>query len=155
MQRRFLATLALAATPLVAACGDDAVDNPFRNFQIQDELASDVYVYDFPESTVEVQYFADIDQVVGVSRSDDGLIEVGFFGPPLDERTFSITAAALDSNGNGDFLDEDDIPLTRESSGSFSETGDQLDVDFEVDLGLGIGAFAFTGTGELDAVRDR
>lgn len=153
MRYRTLALAAAMTLPFTAACGDD-VNNPFRNFQIDDELAQNLYVYDFTDATIEVRYYPETNQVVGVSRAKDRPLEVGFFGPPLDSRTFTIVAAALDSNGNGDFLDEEDIPLTRESSGSFSENGEGFRLDLEVDLGLGFGAVTFTEVGELQDIRD-
>lgn len=137
---------------LTAGCGSNTTNNPFRNFQIEDELDGHTYVYDFQESTGEVRYDPTLDVVIGVNRSTDGAFAVGYWGTPLSPVTFTITTAAVDTNGDGNFFDEDPIPLTGESAGTFSETGDELRLDLFLDPGLF--DVDFGGTGRLVDIRE-
>ncbi len=149
--RRF-ALLLTSASMLASGCGSNSTVNPFRNFQITDELNGHKYIYDFSVSTGEVWYDPTVNLVYGINKSTDQTIGVGYFGPPATDKTFTITTATMDSNGDGDFFtNEASVALTGDSVGTFSDTGDKL----ELALFLQPGLFSvdFSGTGDLKDIQ--
>ncbi len=142
-----------SALALMVGCGSskNAVDNPFRDFQIDDELASAIYTYRFPSSTIDMQYFPDRAEVLGISTSDDHTMVIGFHGPKIDAKNFSISDAETDANNNGNFFDDPALPVTGNSTGTFSSTGNELTLDMTVLVG--VVPVQISGTGSLSSTR--
>jgi hypothetical protein len=148
--RRWAGSMVLVAgTALACSCSGD---NPGTNFTITDDLDDAVYVYDFDEGQMRVRFFSDANAVVGVVDSYNGLFSVGIIGVPIGADSFRVTGAALDSNNDGNFLDEPLIPVTGDSSGIFENNGHRLTIDVHV---LVNGApITFADVGNLDHVED-
>ena len=100
---RSLYAALFAAATLLPACGGD---DPGTNFTITDDLDDSIYVYDFDEAAVAVRYFSATNSVVAVADSYNGLFSVGIIGQPIGADSFQVLGAAVDSNNNGNFLDE-------------------------------------------------
>src|SRR5262249_7018779 len=133
---------------VAAGCGsrNNAVNNPFRDFQIDDELTHAVYTYQFPDSAVDMEYFADKGEGLGISTANDHSVTVGFHRPKEDSSDFSGTTAEMDTNNNGNFFDDTAIPAS--GSGSFSDTGDKLTLNVSI-----VGIINFNSTGDLISTR--
>lgn len=129
-------TLALLAAAFgLAGCGDTKDRfGPDVNFTIREELANQTFIYNFSEGEMRIRYFADEDTVLGVTESPDQLLCAGIVGTPIGADKFQILGASLDSNGNGDFLDDTLVPVTRDSTGTFENNADKLLIDMEVVL---------------------
>ncbi|MBK7974909.1 MAG: superoxide dismutase [Deltaproteobacteria bacterium] len=77
---------------------------------------------------------------------------VGFYGPPINDPVFTTTPGTLDSNDNGElFDDEPSVALTAQSTGTSSDTGDELDL--QLFLEPGVFNVDSSGTGDLSDVR--
>lgn len=146
--RSLFAALFAAATLLPACGGDD----PGTNFTITDDLDDSIYVYNFDEAQVAVRYFPSTNSVVAVADSYNGLFTVGIIGQPIGADSFQVLGAAVDTNNNGNFLDETLIPVTRNSSGVFSDNAKHLTMD--VDVLVNGTAIGFADRGNLDHTED-
>lgn len=146
---RSLYAALFAAATLLPACGGD---DPGTNFTITDDLDDSIYVYDFDEAAVAVRYFSATNSVVAVADSYNGLFSVGIIGQPIGADSFQVLGAAVDSNNNGNFLDETLIPVTRSSNGAFSDNVRHLTLD--VDVLVNGTSITFGDRGRLDHTED-
>lgn len=124
----------IVATIGLAGCGGDTKDRfgTDLNFTILKDLADQTFFYHFDEGEMRIRYFSDVDTIVGVDQSAVNALCAGIVGKPIGADKFTILGAALDSNGNDDFLDEPLIPVTRDSTGTFQNNADKLSIDMEV-----------------------
>lgn len=156
--RRILSAFALL---LVIGCGGGGGGDkqPANTFKIQEDLNGIVYTYQVGGLVMGCIYEPTSNFVICIMDSST-TVPLAFFGPPASELSVNVTLAALDTDQDGNILEELSLPVAAGSRLDFAADGETVAINVTIPLDpsnptrfVGTGNLISTGTGNARMAR--